>query len=393
MNLRTCERCGTEYDTRMSRCPRCGAQKAAAVPGRAARKKADPDRIPGGLWAASCCILGLAVLIGIVAFVLQMGYFEEGFDLNAIPTNMEQTVPQEAEIYPEETEREEEPEDRSCTDLTISRNHIVLGSLSAKNFITAVASPDDCEDDIVFTSSDESVVLVDEKGMLSAVGPGEAEIIVTCGELTEICTVVCDFELPEEEPEQTEEETGEEAEDADRTEEELPAPEVVPADFTLRSPGEEAYLAVKNVPEGVTVTFASNNPAVVSVTADGKVRAESDGQTTIVITVGDVVLESIARCNLSSTTEGGDTAGQAGAYTGPFKTSHSDVTFSFSGESFTISLTDAEGKAVSGLTWVSGNAGVCTVTGSTVKAVGGGQTTVTATYNGTTYSCIIRCNF
>ena len=387
----TCDYCGTEYDAKISHCPRCGE----AAP-KAAGKKRDPDRIPAGLWTAICCVLGLAVLIGLVAFVVQMGYFDEGFDLNAIPTNMEQTALQETEIYPDEKEQEQ-PDDRSCTDLVISQSEITLRSAQAKNFLTAVASPSDCEDEIIFESSDESVVLVDDKGVVSAVGPGLAEIVVTCGDITQTCTVVCDFEVLEEETEEEQQEETEEGEEQveeeDTTAETVLPPEVTPADFTLRTPGEEAYLTVKNVPEGAAVTFTSNNPAVVSVTQDGKVRAESDGQTTIIITVGDVQLESIARCNLSSTTEGDTTEGGDSGHVGPFKASHSDVTFSFAGESFTISILDAEGKAVSGITWASGNSGVCTVSGSTVKAVGGGQTMLTATYNGTTYSCIIRCNF
>ena len=390
MRLTICDYCGTEYDAKKKRCPRCGSESA----GNAVGKKRDSDRISGKQWAVISCVLGLAVLIGLIAFILQMGYFDEGFDLNAIPTNLEQTVPQEAEIYPDEAEEPEEVEDRSCTDLVISQNEVVLRSIHAKNFLTAVASPSDCEDEIEFVSSDETVVLVDDRGVISAAGPGMAEIIVTCGDFTQVCTVICDFELPEEETEETMQPEEQEPEEEKNPEETLPNPEVVPADFTLRTPGEEAYLAVNNVPEGTAVTFTSNNPAVVSVTQDGKVRAESEGQTTIVIMVGDVRLESIARCNLSSTTEGGDTTenGNTG-HKGPFKISHSDVTFSFAGESFTISLIDADGKAVSGLTWVTGNSGVCSVSGSTVKAVGGGQTMLTTTYNGTTYSCIVRCNF
>lgn len=404
MQLRTCSHCGTEYNPRLSRCPHCGRGKTVAArtqkkAARAASTKEDPDRIPRWLWALISCVLGLAVLIGLIAFVLQMGYFEEGFDLNAIPTNLEQTQPpQEAEIYPDNDPEPEQTEDKSCTDLTISKDEIVLSSLTAKNFLTAVASPSDCEDEIVFSSTDESVVLVSEKGMLTAVAPGVAEITVTCGDVTRTCTVICDFELPE----QTEEEDGTQAEDEEETEDAedteitevvLPDPEVVPADFTLRTPGEEAYLTVKNVPEGAVVTFASADPSIVSVTSDGKVRAQSDGQTNIIITVGSVQLKSIARCNLSSTTEGGDTTENTAAATGPVEISHSDVTFSFAGESFTISLINSEGKAVSGVTWTTANAGVCTVSGSTVKAAGSGQTKVSTVYNGVTYSCIIRCNF
>lgn len=354
------------------------------------KRKKNPDRIPGWMWTLICIVLGIAVLIGLVAFVLQMGYFEEGFDLNAIPTNIEATQEPEQTQEPEVVE---EPEDLSCTDLVLSQEEIILEAAGDKLFLSAVVTPADCEDPVVYESTDEEVVTVSDSGMVTAVAPGQALILVSCGDLEQVCEVTCAFELPEEEQQEETEETEEEEpeETEPEAETQAAAPEVTPSDFTLFYPGEEAFLTVKNAPEGAAVSYVSSNASVVTVSGDGKVTAVGNGQATITVTVGDVQLTSIARCNLESTTEGG-TAG-AQTYTGPFTLNYTDITFQFAGEKLNLSLTDANGTKVSGLSWVTGNGAVCTVSDGVVTALGSGYTTVSTTYNGTTYSCIIRTSF
>ena len=72
--------------------------------------------------------------------------------------------------------------------------------------------------------------------------------------------------------------------------------------------------------------------------------------------------------------------------------SHSDVTMSILGEYFRLSLRDSNDERVSGLTWRSSDTSVCTVDEKgTVYAVGSGTATVSTTYGGTTYECIVRC--
>lgn len=407
MKFRSCDYCGTEYDKKLPRCPRCGStfhdgtatekrMHAVSTGGSrvATKKKKDPDRIPQWLMALICCVLGLAVVIGIVAFIVGMGYFEEGFALDVIPTNLEQVDPPvEEEFYadaePEETdEPEQEESDGTCTALELSQEEIVLDKENSKFFLSAVPYPADCTEEVLFTSTDEQVAFVNENGMVTAIGPGETDIIATCGDITAVCSVVCVFDAdPAEEETETEQETQTEDEP-----EALPAPTVKPDDFTLFYPGEEAYLTVSNVPEGTAVSYVSSDASVVSVTDGGKVTAVGNGQATITVTVGDVKLTSIARCNLSSTTEG-DGGAAAESYTGPFTLNYTDITFQYNGEKLTLKLTDANGKTVSGLNWVTGNSAVCIVSGGTVTAMGRGETKVSATYNGTTYSCIIRTAF
>ena len=91
----------------------------------------------------------------------------------------------------------------------------------------------------------------------------------------------------------------------------------------------------------------------------------------------------IVRCNFedSSDTEGTCTI------------SNSDVTMGVKGETFQISLRDANGNKITGLLWVSSDVSICSVDGTgVVKAEGKGTAYVSTTYNGVTYQCIVRCN-
>ena len=417
MELRTCKFCGTEYTMDENKCPGCGRgeenqeQKASrsetgsgggARVAKKAKKQASRKSRVG--WGIACVILGAAVMAGIAYFFSLMDFFDPDFDFNAIPTRIEAGAEVEEDVIvkqPEE-EREEElqeqpapvvdPDSKSCSGLTISQSAVTLDEQGGKIFLTAVARPYDCEDKILFRSTDESVVTVSENGMITAVGPGVADVVVSCGTITQVCTVTCEFVVEETEEEQEpapEVEPEQEPEkEEEKQEDNTPAPELDKTDFTLFYPGEKTVLAVKNAPKGAAITYVSSNVSVVTVDNNGNVTAEGDGDATITVTVGDVKLTCIARCRMEKTTEGGNT----GSYTGPFKLSHTDVTLFTKGESFNLILVDANGKTVSNVGWYASN-GCVTISGSTIKAAATGQTTVSCVYNGTTYSCIVRCNF
>lgn len=404
MKIINCEYCGTEYDESLSRCPLCGrtadgqedapaggrkTKKGGARVAKKGKKQKQPERIPQWMWAVSCVILGIAVLIGLLYFLISMGYLggrQEEPQLSEEPIIAEVEQP-EKEPLPEE---EEEPEeiDLSCTGLTLNLAVIAFDKVGSSMFLTAAPTPVDCVDPIIFTSSDESVVTVDQNGMLTAVGAGEAEILVTCGMVSASCTVVCDFEPVEEEPEEDVPEEPEEEE----PEEVLPV-ELSSEDFTLFRPGEETTLTVKNAPEGAAISYTSSDPGVATVTNSGTVKAVGNGMATITVTVGSEKLTCIARCNLGTTAENTD-GGAAGSVSGNLSLTYTDVSLFSVGEGFTLSLQDSSGNRASGVSYSTSNSGVCAVDASgKVTAMGGGTATVTATYGGQSYSCIVRCNF
>ena len=424
MELRTCSLCGTEYGLDEQACPGCGhseqqeqtenkrrtanSRGGARVAGKAKKQKGSSR----AGWAVACILLGAAVIAGIVYFFSLMDFFDPDFDFNAIPTMLDQSTPYEEDLsiqpMPEkepEAQPEQEPEQppvavdpdsKACTGLTISQKEVVLDEEGARIFLTAVARPSDCEDEIIYTSSDESVVSVSNNGMITAEGPGVADILVSCGTVKQVCTITCIFEPAEQDPADPEpDEEQEPASDPEQEEEkqeeqkeETAAPELDKVDFTLFYPGEKTTLTVLNAPAGAAISYVSSNASVVKVDNNGNVTAEGDGDATITVTVGDMKLTCIARCRLEKTTEGGNT----GSYTAPFKLSHTDVTLFSKGETFTLTLVDANGKAVANLSWYASN-GCVSISGSSVKGAAAGQTTVSCVYNGTTYSCIVRCNF
>ncbi len=417
MELRTCEYCGTEYNASLPQCPLCGkpaadhtvdqqpvrkkAKGGARVAPRGTKKektkkRGDEDRIPRWMWGLICAILGLAVLIGALYFAYIMGYFGK----RNTSIHKEQTtqtpdpVPEEKE--PEKPSEEEKAPDTdlpaetgtSCTGLTLSLSEVTMDEEGGRIFLTAVAKPSDCTDEILYASSDETIVTVDQNGMVTALAPGEAEILVTCGTVQKSCRVICEFETSQPEP----------PDDDDPPEEQPPKepeptaePTLSSTDFTLFHPGEQTTLTVRNAPAGASVSYVSSDSSVATVTSAGVVTAVGSGTATITVTVGDKKLTCIARCNLGDSTENN---GAAGTVTGPVSISHTDVTLFKAGEKFTVSLLDSENHAVSGLSWYTSDGNVCAVDASgNVSAVGKGTATVSTTYGGQTYSCIVRCNF
>ena len=105
---------------------------------------------------------------------------------------------------------------------------------------------------------------------------------------------------------------------------------------------------------------------------------------TVSVTVDDnPAMTCIVRCNFD------DGVAESGDCT----ISNSDVTMGVKGETFQISLRDANGNKITGLLWVSSDLSICSVDGTgVVKAEGSGTAYVSTTYNGISYQCIVRCN-
>ena len=81
-----------------------------------------------------------------------------------------------------------------CEGLTmVSEGNVILEENGANWLINVVPTPENTTDKILYASSDESVVTVNEAGKLTAVGQGEAVITITCGEQLLQCKVTCFF--------------------------------------------------------------------------------------------------------------------------------------------------------------------------------------------------------
>lgn len=108
------------------------------------------------------------------------------------------------ETQPSITEPSEttDPVEIPCTGMKISGNSsntIRLNEIGASQTLSITLIPANTTDSVEFASDDETVATVSADGKIDAVGPGLTTILITCGEQTLECLVVCDFELPTEE--------------------------------------------------------------------------------------------------------------------------------------------------------------------------------------------------
>lgn len=173
-------------------------------------------------------------------------------------------------------------------------------------------------------------------------------------------------------------------------------------DFTLDHAGETFQMKITYTPENARgdVTWKSSNPNVASVSWNGVVTAVSQGTVTLTATVAGVGDQTcIVRCNFkdssgSSTTT--TTATQAPSNSGSsssasgLKLSREDFTLAFAGDKWRLTVSGT-GSAV---TWASSKPEVATVSADgTVVAVSKGTTNVTATVDGVTLKCIVRCTW
>lgn len=175
-----------------------------------------------------------------------------------------------------------------------------------------------------------------------------------------------------------------------------------PTDFKLRqddisffSPGESYQMPVTLIPADAhgEILWKSSDPNVASVSESGLITAVSRGTVTVTATIQGVGERScIVRCSFQGgaapattdqpTSDPGSSAGLV--------LSREDFTLSRAGESWRLTVSGTS----SAVSWATTDANVATVSGDgTVTAVGSGTCRVTATVDGVTLKCIVRCSF
>lgn len=217
--------------------------------------------------------------------------------------------------------------------------------------------------ELVWKSSNEKVATVDETGLVTAVGAGSADITVSVGELSSVCTVTV----------------------------EVPAEGVsVPETLELSTNGDNttAKLDAKATPEdatGITITYESSDENVVTVDAAGLVTAVGNGEADIITTLTQT---SETATGETATIE---TASKSVVLTGMthvvVTTAVESVTFDDTegiltiGNSYMIQATvSPEDASDKNLTWTSSDTNIATVDESgNVSAEDIGSATITAT--------------
>ena len=206
----TCRRCGKKYSAIHSRCPACGAprkQKPERAPTAAAAETSGGEQTPHRTGSGKTvplfnsntkwqfifgCILIVLVIVAVIILIsASLGPAAKPVETPPEPV-VEVTTPPPPTPSPTPTPEPTIP--------VASISITFLGS-PLKEFTQRIsADPLQLKAEIYpveavttaklkWRSSDESIVKVDETGLVTAVGPGWAEVIAECGGVAASCKV------------------------------------------------------------------------------------------------------------------------------------------------------------------------------------------------------------
>ena len=158
--------------------------------------------------------------------------------------------------------------------------------------------------------------------------------------------------------------------------------------------GDTFKVTVELLPADTTdiVAFASSDTSVVTVKDDGTLESVAAGEAEITITCGTVTqtCKVVVTDPAATTEETVPETTEAEIVDANWKLNRQDISFTKAGESWKLYTGDA---SVDAIVWTSDDSAIATFENGVVTAVAPGVTNVHAEYNGTKYSCIIRCVF
>ena len=406
MSKIVCEVCGTSYPEAATQCPICGSVRAGDAPviedvvqdevktstyqyvkgGRFSKanvrkrnaqaagnqKKPDepaPEKEKHSKKSSGNTGLVITIIVLILAILAVAGYivvkfFLPAFDFDFGFNSTESTTGQVETLPPTEP-------DLSCTAIAFDTPEEAFSAIGEQFALNVVTTPADTEDAVTYVSDNEAVATVDENGLVTVTGFGEATITITCGDVVEVCVIsaVEPFALDE-------------------------------GSIILEGAGSShlVYTGEVSVSE---ISWRTDDDSV-AIIADGVVVAVGNGETTVYGEYNGQIASCVVTCNVMEETQPSDetTEPQAetvdpGSYTTPFTLhnlyggSNSDVTMTV-GTTFVLALKDAKYNTISGVAWTVEGGDCCKVTNGTVEAVSAGVATVVATFNGETYKCTVR---
>lgn len=158
------------------------------------------------------------------------------------------------------------------------------------------------------------------------------------------------------------------------------------SEITLDKKDAEYTLVVTTNPADTTdaITFNSENDAIATIDHTGKIVAIGEGETNIIVTCGEATVQFKVICKFNAEESGNADS----SFSAPYQLNKSDVSIRV-GESFRLYLRDANGESVP-VAFEIQKPGVCTMDENTVTGAASGTTKISVSYNGETYSCIVR---
>lgn len=426
-----CDVCGTAYPETATQCPICGCARSSAdqtVAAEAAGEDTSYVYVKGGRFSkrnvrrrnqkgvrtadsrstavrksesdeertnVGLVAVVIVLLLAIIAVVIYIGirFFapvgdtnkDTGATLDTAGTSQSQQATEDQKI--------------ACTALDISNKTIEFRLSGDAWLLEAVPTPADTTDKITFSSANEKVAIVSDTGRVTAVGGGETVITVTCGSITQECKIICSFAGIEDPTQDATEDATTGDVDPDFVFEfntKFVDESSGKFDTTIDGAGKtwRAYKKSMTVsPEDITWT--SDDPSIATI-ENGIVTAVAPGKTEVHAQYGGQTYTCIVRCSWKAeesdkTDEGdGDTDTDTDTDTSNVTISHEDVTIKI-GESFYLRLKDANGDNIE-VQWEVADSAFVSVDGNKVTGVAAklAGVKVSTTYEGTTYSCLVR---
>ena len=278
-----CGRCDRRYSALRNKCPHCGAYK-----------NRDGKSSPSSTNTRWQVIVGAIVLLAIIAAAIilitvslkdrapEPAPSTRPSSSPASPgvTSMEGTDPTPSALPgAEETPAPTPPPTPTPTpepvvnSITLSRSDFTLSSIGEQYTITATVSPAGSKATIVWISEDPDVATVDENGTVTAVDYGDIIVSATAGGVTSECWVRVRAHKPN---------TGDNSGGSTGS----GKASLSHTDVTIHSAKSETFnLKVRNAGEDAVISYSSGNSSIASVTSDGVVKAEGNGNTRITVTV------------------------------------------------------------------------------------------------------------
>ena len=168
--------------------------------------------------------------------------------------------------------------DLTCRDLTLDTYTIVFDQEGIAKLLNVKTTPEKPSEPVKFTSDNEAVATVNDKGKITAVAEGTAKITVTCGKVSKECVVTVQFANKDTTPDETTVPTT----DPDTTTPSNPSDSTNELrlnrkEFTLSYKGETWDLYSGSIPRN-QITWSVGDKSVATVD-NGKVVAVGNGYT------------------------------------------------------------------------------------------------------------------
>ena len=187
----TCRRCGREYSGLRSRCPYCGTGRSKSAERIPLRTSSENAGTPAAEHAAVNTkwqmLFGGILLLAVVAAVIV---------LITVSLNASQNTPSVAEPTPPAPTPEPTPTPTptpSVTSITItflgSKRTEFAAKVGDEVPLSTTIYPAGGNQTVTWSSKDESIATVSDKGVVTGVGKGTTTITAECGGVKADCTV------------------------------------------------------------------------------------------------------------------------------------------------------------------------------------------------------------